>query len=73
MLYLISDFRVWSSLRWDFKRFIVIALGGVVPFLSFIVERYYHRLATADLAEIESSPVAAESNPAQPSSTGAIH
>ena len=52
VLYLFSDFRVWTLMRWDFKRFIVIALGGVVPFLSFIVERYYHRLATKQLDEL---------------------
>src|ERR1700712_3102529 len=72
VLYLISDFRVWSSLRWDFTRFIVIALGGVVPFLSFIVERYYHRLATAELVDIEGGTAAAPQT-AQPSSSGAIH
>jgi integral membrane protein len=52
VLYLFSDFRIWTLMRWDFKRFIVIALGGVVPFLSFIVERYYHRLATKQLDEL---------------------
>jgi integral membrane protein len=54
VLYLFSDFRLWSLMRWSFTRFIVIALGGVVPFLSFIVERWYHRLASSELAAIES-------------------
>lgn len=71
VLYLVSDFRVWSSLRWNFSRFIVIALGGVVPFLSFIVERYYHRLATAQLVTIEGG--ASVTPTAQPSSSGAVH
>jgi integral membrane protein len=53
VLYLFSDFRVWSLMRWNFVRFILIALGGVIPFLSFIVERHYHRLATRELAAIE--------------------
>ncbi|NEM92210.1 DUF3817 domain-containing protein [Galbitalea soli] len=52
VLYLFSDFRVWSLMRWDFRRFLLIALGGVIPFLSFIVERHYHRLATAELAAL---------------------
>ena len=37
-MYLFSDFRLWSLMRWPFTRFIIIALGGVVPFLSFILE-----------------------------------
>lgn len=38
VVYLFADFRLWSLMRWPFPRFIVIALGGVVPFLSFILE-----------------------------------
>ena len=53
VLYLFSDFRVWSLMRWSFLRFIIIALGGVIPFLSFFVERYYDKLAKAEMAEIE--------------------
>jgi integral membrane protein len=52
VLYLFSDFRLWSLMRWNFVRFIIVALGGVVPFLSFIVERHYHRLATAQIAAV---------------------
>lgn len=65
VLYLFSDFRMWSLMRWSFLRFIIIALGGVVPFLSFIVERRYHRIATKEFdailekAEAESTTEAA--------------
>ena len=38
VVYLFSDFRLWSLMRWSFGRFVLIALGGVIPFLSFIVE-----------------------------------
>jgi integral membrane protein len=38
VVYLFSDFRLWSLMRWPFSRFIVIALGGIVPFLSFFLE-----------------------------------
>ncbi|WP_158865542.1 DUF3817 domain-containing protein [Leifsonia sp. AG29] len=38
VVYLFSDFRLWSLMRWPFTKFITIALGGVVPFLSFFVE-----------------------------------
>ena len=38
VVYLFSDFRLWSLMRWPFGRFILIALGGVIPFLSFFLE-----------------------------------
>ncbi|MEO6826365.1 MAG: DUF3817 domain-containing protein [Microbacteriaceae bacterium] len=38
VVYLFSDFRLWSFMRWPFKKFLYIALGGVIPFLSFFVE-----------------------------------
>ncbi|WP_434810581.1 DUF3817 domain-containing protein [Microbacterium sp. bgisy189] len=38
VVYLFACFRVWSLMRWGFPRFIMLALGGVVPFLSFIME-----------------------------------
>ncbi len=50
MVYLFSDFRLWSMMRWPFMRFITIALGGVVPFLSFFVEHKVHREVEAELA-----------------------
>ena len=39
VVYLISNFRLWSLMRWPFTKLIVLALGGVVPFLSFFVEK----------------------------------
>ncbi|PZE28054.1 DUF3817 domain-containing protein [Curtobacterium sp. MCBD17_028] len=47
VLYLFADFRLWSIMRWKPLRFLLIALGGVVPFLSFFVE---HRMAGIALA-----------------------
>lgn len=38
VVYLIADFRLWSLMRWPLWRLLVLAAGGVVPFLSFIVE-----------------------------------
>jgi integral membrane protein len=52
VLYLFSDFRLWSLMRWQFSRFLIVALGGVIPFLSFIIERRYHRLAESELAGV---------------------
>jgi len=53
VVYLFADFRLWSLMRWPFSRFIAIALGGVVPFLSFVVEHYMSRRARTEIAELE--------------------
>jgi integral membrane protein len=55
VVYLFSDFRLWSLMRWTFSRFIIIALGGVVPFLSFIVERRVHAQTVAELEALQSA------------------
>jgi integral membrane protein len=55
VVYLYSDFRLWSLMRWTFSRFILIALGGVIPFLSFIVERRVHRQTVAELDALQSA------------------
>jgi integral membrane protein len=39
VLYLACDFLLWRYLRWSFARFLFIALGGVIPFLSFFLEQ----------------------------------
>ena len=43
VVYLFSCFRLWLLMRWGLPQLIVMALGGVVPFLSFIVEKRIHR------------------------------
>jgi hypothetical protein len=50
--YLFGDFRLWSLLRWSFLRFVIIALGGIVPFLSFFTEKYFAKVAEADLKKV---------------------
>lgn len=53
VVYLFADFRIWSLLRWPFTTFILIALGGIVPLLSFIVEYFITRKARAELVVLE--------------------
>lgn len=53
--YLYSDFHLWSLMRWSFSRFILIALGGVIPFLSFIVERRVHAQTVLELETLQSA------------------
>lgn len=50
VIYLFSCFRIWLMMRWPFPQLIVMALGGVVPFLSFFVERKIHRSTMEELA-----------------------
>lgn len=49
VVYLMSTFRLWTFMRWPFMRFVLMALGGVVPFLSFFVERSMHAEAEREL------------------------
>jgi integral membrane protein len=53
VVYLFSDFWLWSLMRWNGMRFILIALGGVVPFLSFFVEARTSKQVRAYMAERE--------------------
>jgi len=50
VLYLFADFRLWSLMRWPFTRFLLIALGGVIPTLSFFLEGRVAREVRAWLA-----------------------
>ena len=52
VLYLFADFRLWTLMRWSFWRFLLIASGGIVPFLSFYTERRYARIAQEEIAAI---------------------
>jgi integral membrane protein len=53
VVYLLADFRLWTLLRWPFTRFLFIALGGVVPLLSFYTEAKYAKVAKAELEKME--------------------
>ena len=49
VVYMLSCFRLWLLMRWPLAQLIVMLLGGVVPFLSFIVERKIYRETMAQL------------------------
>jgi integral membrane protein len=38
VVYLACDFLMWRMLRFSFRRFLLIALGGIIPGLSFYFE-----------------------------------
>ena len=43
VVYLFAGFRLWSMMRWPFLKLAIIALGGIIPGLSFVVEHYYKK------------------------------
>ncbi len=53
VVYLLADFRLWTLLRWPFTRFLFIALGGIVPLLSFYTEAKYAKVAMSELEKME--------------------
>lgn len=53
VLYLGTDFVLWRQIRWSFGRFLFIALGGIIPLLSFFLERRVPRQALAAIAHLE--------------------
>ena len=58
VLYLALDFLLWRFTRWSFGRFLFIALGGIIPLLSFFFEFRVPRWVRAELAKVE-TPVEA--------------
>ena len=53
VLYLGTDFVLWRQIRWSFGMFLFIALGGIIPLLSFFLERRVPRDALAAIAPLE--------------------
>jgi hypothetical protein len=51
---------VWSLMRWRFGRFIMLALGGVVPALSFFMEAKVSREVKTYLASREAAIAASD-------------
>lgn len=55
VLYLACDFVLWRLLRWPFWKFLWIAMGGIIPLLSFFFERQVPRQVEAIIAGLEAS------------------
>lgn len=51
VVYLISDFWLWQQMKWKIGDFLIIALAGVVPFMSFFLERRISRRVERELDE----------------------
>ncbi|WP_022873492.1 DUF3817 domain-containing protein [Nesterenkonia alba] len=50
VIYLIVGARLWYMMSWPISRMLLIVAGGLVPFLSFIMERKITREARAEIA-----------------------
>ena len=55
VLYLGCDFVLWRLLRFSFGRFVFIALGGIIPFLSFYFEFQVPAYVEKRIAAIEAT------------------
>lgn len=53
VLYLGTDFVIWRLSRFSFGRFLFIALGGIIPLLSYVLERRVPRQVEAIIAGVE--------------------
>jgi integral membrane protein len=49
VVYLVTVLDLWSKMRWGFGRLVAMVLAGVVPVLSFVVERRVHAEAETRL------------------------
>ena len=47
VVYLFTVFGLWSVMRWRLGRLVTLALAGVVPVMSFVLERRVHAEAQA--------------------------
>ena len=59
VVYLVSDFMLWSPMRWHFGKFLLIALGGVIPFMSFFLEARIVRQVNGFLASVDGASASA--------------
>jgi integral membrane protein len=67
VIYLFSGFRIWSMMRWNVAKLFFIALGGIIPGLSFVIESIYGKKVVAYLAtQAASNSDTSSSNPPTP-------
>lgn len=52
VLYVAIDFVLWRLVRWSFGRFLFIALGGIIPLLSYFLESRVPKQAEAAIARV---------------------
>lgn len=53
VVYLVTVADLWSKMRWGFGRLVTMVLAGVVPVMSFVLERKVRAEAEVKLAALE--------------------
>lgn len=53
VVYLVTVFDLWSKMRWRFGRLATMVFAGVVPVMSFVLEKRVHADAEAKLRALE--------------------
>lgn len=53
VVYLVTVADLWSKMRWGFGRLITMVIAGVVPVMSFVLEKKIHTEAEAKLVALE--------------------
>jgi len=53
VVYLVMVLDLWSKMRWGWGRLATMVLAGVVPVMSFVLEKKVHAEAEAKLAALE--------------------
>ena len=56
VVYLVSVFNLWSTMRWGLGRMAALVVAGVVPVLSFVMEHRAKSWFATDLARVVSRP-----------------
>lgn len=49
MIYVVACADLWRRMKWELKRLVTMVLGGVVPVMSFVMERRVSRQVAASL------------------------
>ncbi|MGW6129362.1 DUF3817 domain-containing protein [Cellulomonas sp. NPDC055163] len=50
VVYLVTVLGLWSAMRWSFGRLVTMVLAGVVPVMSFVLEKRVHAEAAARIS-----------------------
>ncbi len=56
VVYLVTVVDLWGTMRWRFGRLVTMVLAGVVPAMSFVLERRVHRDGQVKLASVTRLP-----------------
>ncbi|GGI09990.1 DUF3817 domain-containing protein [Isoptericola cucumis] len=52
VVYLVTVLDLWAKMRWSFGRLVTMVLAGVVPVMSFVLEKRVHADADAKLVAL---------------------